>query len=78
VSKRGIPRAWRRRDNIPVYAGPQDEAHANAMEARARALAPVLGWCPNCGEHVDEAAGKLHDPWCIVEPERRRRAKTLP
>lgn len=80
MSKRGIPRAWRRRGHVPVYAGPEDEAHAAAIAKRAAELAPVLGYCTSCGERVDEAAGKLHSWECPDVPEDRRapRAKTLP
>lgn len=68
-------RAPRKRSPIPVYRGPNDEAQADRMAARAKALAPVLGYCPSCGEHVDEASGKKHDPWCPDVTEERRAAR---
>lgn len=61
----------RRRDAVPVYRGTEDEAHADRMTARAKALAPTLGYCGCCGVSVDEANGKLHDKWCAVDAERR-------
>lgn len=59
---------------MPVYREREDEAHADAMAARAKTLAPRLGFCGSCGVSVDEDGGKLHDPQCPDVPEERRRA----
>lgn len=59
--------------HIPVYKGTRDdEREADLFEARARALAPVLGFCGYCGVDVDEVNGKLHGHDCSVQAERRR------
>lgn len=54
----------------------EDEADARRIAARAKVVAQICGWCTSCGEHVDIAAKKLHDPWCPDAPEEHRRPRS--
>lgn len=66
---RGIPRAWLSKS--PRFRAATVDEQKEARLAAAR-VATILGWCTSCGVTVDEANGKLHDPWCgDVPPERR-------
>lgn len=67
---KGFPR---RRCPVPVYRGSEDEAQAARMAARAKALAPALGYCGSCGAYVNEALGKLHS-WDCPDVEAERKA----
>ena len=47
---------------------------AEDEERKLNELAPRIGFCLACEEHVDEAAGRLHAPNCQWAMAERRRA----
>jgi hypothetical protein len=59
----GRPRP-RKPSPVPVYSSRSDEQDADAFEARAKRLAPAIGYCQWCGAFVDPTMGRLHGSDC--------------
>ncbi len=59
------------RKTSPTVSAAEQEREAEEYARRWAKLCPSQGYCPYCGNDVDEAGGKLHDPYCAVEPTRR-------